>query len=53
MPPSEFWGMTPSEVWLIIDAKLPEKKYGNLTATEYEKLVAKRAELEAQGVALA
>lgn len=42
--------MTPSEVWLFIDAKTPEKRYGNMSQSSYDRLLERREELEAQGV---
>ena len=38
VPLSDFWQMTPSEFWLIHDAKSP-KKYGRLREDEAERLL--------------
>ena len=51
--PSEFWRMTPSECWLIIDANTPPKTYGNLSEREVNEMLEYRKELEAKGVVLA
>jgi hypothetical protein len=37
--PSEFLKMSPTEFWLIYDAKLPPKMYGKMTENEVERLV--------------
>lgn len=45
--------MSPAEVWLLIDAKIPEKTYGNLKQSEVDEMMAWREEMEAKGVQLA
>jgi hypothetical protein len=40
--------MAPVEVWLLIDARTPEKRYGNLTETEVAELAELHEKLEAQ-----
>lgn len=34
MKPSDFWGLTPTELWWFLEAKKPIKMYGSMT--EYE-----------------
>ncbi len=36
--PSDFWNMTVSEAYMIIDAKTPEEKVGSLGMSEFEGL---------------
>ena len=38
MQPSEYWRMTPKEVFLIIDSNTPPEMVGNLTLEEVERL---------------
>lgn len=52
VPPSEFWGMSPSEVWLVVSAKTPERRVGSLTGEQFDRLAERYRELEAQGVNL-
>ena len=37
--PSEFMQMSPTEFWLVYDAKLPPKMYGRMSEEEAERLV--------------
>jgi hypothetical protein len=46
--PSEYWGMCPAEIWLLVDARTPEKKYGNLRESEVDELAALHEQLEAR-----
>lgn len=39
--------MCPQELWLFIDAKTPEKRYGNLSQSDVEELYQLNQELEA------
>jgi hypothetical protein len=36
--PSEYWRMTPSEVFLLMEAKTPEQRFGNVTESQLESL---------------
>lgn len=38
LPPSEFWNMHPDELWWLVEAKLPQKKYGSLTEDEVAEI---------------
>lgn len=44
--------MTPAEVWLVINAGLPERRFGHMTGRDFDNLAKRRAELEAQGVSV-
>ena len=46
--PSEFWRMTPGEVWLIIETKR-SKMVGGLREDDYERICEREEELKAQG----
>jgi hypothetical protein len=39
--------MCPEEVWIFIDAKTPEKRYGRMTQSEVEALYQLHEQLEA------
>lgn len=45
--PSEFWQMTPAEVFLIIDSKISAQKIGNITMEEADNLSDLHYKLEA------
>lgn len=38
MRPSEFWGMTPTELWWLFDAKRPVRMYGKMTEHEVARI---------------
>ena len=38
MAPGEFWELSPTEFWLIHEAKTPVKKTGGMTDEEIENL---------------
>lgn len=46
MTPDQFWRMHPRELWWLIEAKRPPKRYGSLTEDEMESL---HDDLEEQG----
>ena len=52
IPPSEYWGMTPSEVSLIIEAKRP-KHIGSLHEDDFYNLEARRKKMEEDGMKMA
>ena len=37
--PEQFWKMHPQEVWWLIDAKRPPKRYGHLVESEMNDLL--------------
>ena len=39
MAPSEFWELSPTEFWIIYEAKLPPKMYGKMSEAEAERLI--------------
>ena len=39
MAPSEFWELSPTEFWMIYNAKSPPKMYGKMSEDEAERLV--------------
>lgn len=47
--PSEYWKMTPAEVFLIIDANRP-KEINGIPEEDFERMLERREELEAQGI---
>lgn len=49
---SEYWGMTPTECWLVVSAKIPPRQYGNMSGDDFDRLRERREELEAQGINL-
>jgi len=49
IPPSEYWKMTPSEIGIIVESKRP-KTVGKVSEDDYDHLMDRRAELEAQGI---
>lgn len=49
MPPSEYWAASPAEVWALINAWTPEKRYGNMTESQLDELEDSRSEWEKRG----
>lgn len=47
--PSEYWSMTPSEVFIILESKRP-KHIGNIHEDQLEHLRARRAKAEREGI---
>jgi hypothetical protein len=47
--PSEYWNMSPNEVFIVLENKRP-KKIGNLHEDQLERLHARRAQAERDGV---
>lgn len=47
--PSEYWGMTPAEVHLLIDSKRP-KHVGGIHENDLESMMLRRGELIEKGV---
>ncbi len=43
--PHDYWNMTPTEAFLLIDLKEPEEKIGSFTVDEFEDLAKKYEEL--------
>ena len=46
MAPSEFWELSPTEFWLIYEAKLPPKNIGGMTENHTERLTEMLEEAE-------
>lgn len=38
MAPSEFWELSPTEFWLIYEAKIPPKKIGGMSEEQTDTL---------------
>jgi hypothetical protein len=49
IPPSEYWGMTPAEVFAVLDANRPRHING-IHEDDYDMIEERREELEAKGV---
>lgn len=47
--PSEYWGMSPAEVWIIVEAKRP-KVMGGLHEDDFMAIEARKEKLIEEGV---
>jgi len=44
--------MAPAECWMVIAVKMPERTFGSMSEQQFDQLVERRKELEAQGINL-
>lgn len=49
MTPDLFWALHPRDFWWMFEARVPEKKYGNMLASEVAEIARDMKEAENGG----